>query len=101
MTLNNGNNGIMQLITFKGVIYTITKEECDEPNSVFINRVWWIVKNIDNPNTKSIKELCNLSYIWSNIYHNGVSYDKNIMLEITQYYNLYDSPIKKDNINLK
>lgn len=73
------------IITYNGRTYVFVKDEEDEAHQHFINRVWWIVKNIDRVPNVDRKTLYNLSYIWSNVYHSGVTYDDTLMAQLANY----------------
>ncbi len=70
------------LVTYNGKTYVFVKEEPDEVYSHFVNRVWWLVKTMNKYPKNQASYLYNMSYIWSNVYHHGVVYDKNIMDEL-------------------
>jgi hypothetical protein len=73
------------IITYNGKTYVFVKDEIDEVYQHFLNRVWWIVKNIDlHPNVDK-NMLYNMSFVWSNVVHIGVVYDEKIMEQLEAY----------------
>lgn len=76
---------IKHSIIYNGKTYIFVKEEEEEAYQHFVNRTWWIVKNIDRMPNIDKKQLCNLSFIWSNVHHFGVIYDDVIMTQLTNF----------------
>lgn len=73
------------IVTFNGITYIFTKDEIDEPYEHFVNRVWWIVKNIHLNQDVDKTYIHNMSFLWSNVYHMGVVYSDEIMTELDKY----------------
>ena len=78
-------NIMKHIITFNGKTYVFVKDEHEEAYRHFINRAWWIVKNIDKRPDVDKKTLYHLSFIWSNMHHLGVVYDNSIMTQFEKY----------------
>lgn len=78
----------MLVISHKGYIYKFTKNDATETASVFRDRCWWIVKNIDNKEY-DIDKLKSLSNIYVSIKYYGVSYDDNITELMKTFKDVY------------
>lgn len=70
-------------VFYNGKTYVFYKQEEREPYEHFVNRCWWIVKNIDVSN--DMNYLYHMSYIWSNVYYNNVSYNEQVMKELEKF----------------
>ena len=78
----------MLVISYKGYIYKFIKKDETETTSIFRDRCWWIVKNIDNKDY-DLDKLISLSNIYVAMKYYGVSYDEditNIMKTFTDVY---------------
>jgi hypothetical protein len=73
------------IITYNGKTYVFVKDEIDEVHQHFLNRVWWIVKNIDKHPNIDKNTLYNMSFVWSNVVHMGVTYDDKTMEQLEIY----------------
>jgi hypothetical protein len=73
------------IITYNGKTYVFVKDEIDEIHQHFLNRVWWIVKNIDKYPDVDKHTLYNMSFVWSNVVHMGVVYNEKIMQQLETY----------------
>lgn len=69
----------MHVIKYKSSIYYF-KNDLSEDNDKFIERCWFIVKNINNNN--SYEYIKNLSHIWINHKYLNTIYDDSIMKEL-------------------
>lgn len=65
------------LITHQGKIYIFQKNN-DEREEMFIDRCWFIVKNIDNY-INNTSYLYHLSLLWANHKYLKVTYNEEIM----------------------
>jgi hypothetical protein len=73
------------VVCYNGITYCFVKDETDERFEHFVDRVWWIVKNIQlHPNIDKTY-IYNMSFIWSNVYHMDVAYHDSIMQELQQF----------------
>lgn len=70
----------MHIITYNGKMY-IFKNTMNEEESMFIERCWFIVKNMHRY-SDDYAYLKNLSHIWVNHKHLQVLYDKTVMDEL-------------------
>lgn len=70
------------VIPFKGQSYVFHKTYALETDEMFLQRCWWVVKNITD--TVSITDLLNLSHMWAAVKFLGVAYDDDIMTKISQ-----------------
>lgn len=73
-------------IPYEGDVYVFEKKDVGEPDYIFLNRVWWILKN---KKTLPMKTLVNLSHIWSGVYHLGASYDEELMKQLNDCVKLF------------
>jgi hypothetical protein len=73
-------------IPFEGDVYVFEKKDAGEPDHVFLNRVWWILKNRKQ---LPMKTLDNLSHIWSSVYHHGATYDEELMKQLDDCVKLF------------
>jgi hypothetical protein len=62
----------MLVITYQGQTYFFSKKDDTETETMFRDRCWWIVKNIDNDN---VEHIVSLSHIWISQKYYDVSYD--------------------------
>jgi hypothetical protein len=76
----------INLIEYDGKHYLFNNER-NEKYQMFIDRTWFIVKNIHKYN--DFKYLENLSFIWINNKYNGLIYNDTVMNEINQCENIY------------
>lgn len=67
----------MLVISYKGDIYKFIKKDATESDTMFRDRCWWIVKNIDNKH--DINKLMSLSHIYVSIKYYNVSYDETVI----------------------
>lgn len=72
----------MHIIINQGQIYKF-ENIINEINDIFIDRCWFIVKNI-HKYKNNYEYLEKLSHIWVNIKYLNVCYDNSIMNEISQ-----------------
>lgn len=79
----------MLVISYKGDIYKFNKKDETETPTMFRDRCWWIVKNIDNKN-HDIDKLTYLSNIYVSMKYYGVSYDDNVMETMSTFKDIYD-----------
>lgn len=73
-------------IPFEGNVYVFEKKDVGEPDHIFLNRVWWILKN---KKTLPMKTLVNLSHIWSSVYHQHAKYDEEVMAQLNDCVKLF------------
>lgn len=71
----------MHIIIYQGLLYKFDNLS-NELDNIFINRCWFIVKNIQN--NENFEYIEKLSHIWANIKYLNVEYDKYIMDEINK-----------------
>lgn len=62
----------MLVITYQGQTYFFAKKDDTETETMFRDRCWWIVKNID---TANVEHIVSLSHIWISQKYYDVSYD--------------------------
>ena len=72
----------MHIITYNGAMY-IFKNTTNEQEPMFIERCWFIVKNMHRY-SNDYAYLKNLSNIWVNHKHLQVVYDKAVMDELIE-----------------
>lgn len=70
----------MYTIIYQGQLYKF-ENIIDEFDDIFIDRCWFIIKNIHNYKN-NYEYLEKISYIWINIKYLNVAYDTSIMKEI-------------------
>lgn len=70
----------MQIITYDGKLYMFEQND-NEIEERFIERCWFIVKNIQTYKNK-LDYLESLSHIWVNVRFLKATYDQNIMEEL-------------------
>lgn len=73
-------------IPYEGNVYVFEKKDVGEPDYIFLNRVWWILKN---KKTLPMNILVNLSHIWSSVHHHGATYDKDLMKQLNDSIQLF------------
>jgi hypothetical protein len=73
-------------IPYEGDVCVFEKKDAEEPDYVFLNRVWWILKNRKQ---LPMKTLVNLSHIWSSVYHLGAAYDAELMKQLDDCVKLF------------
>lgn len=67
----------MLVISYKGDTYKFIKKDGTESDTMFRDRCWWIVKNLDNK--YDFNKLMSLSHIYVAIKYYNVSYDENVI----------------------
>lgn len=75
----------MQIITYNGNLYVFNETDYDIvalTDEMFISRCWFIAKNIHKYKNK-VCYLETLANVWINVKYLGVSYDADIMQEIS------------------
>ena len=72
----------MNIIQYKGKIHTFDKNTENIPDNIYIDRLWFIVKNIDKA---SYEYIINMSYIWINHKHYNLQYDAHIMSALEEF----------------
>jgi hypothetical protein len=70
------------IIQYKGKIYVFPLNEEGIPDKIYIDRLWFIVKNI---NKGSFEYITNVSYIWSNHKYYNLEYEPHIMNELKSF----------------
>jgi hypothetical protein len=81
--LNTNSNEYIEVINYKGNIYTFKKEDNQEPYPIFLERIWWIVNNMHK--SSSMKDLLNLSHIWACVRFYKTTYDQSTMNKLLQF----------------
>lgn len=81
----------MLVISYLGDTYKFEKNEETEPQTMFRDRCWWIVKNIRNQENISLNELISLSQIWVSMKYHKTLYQDDVMKLINNLNNVYSS----------
>jgi len=71
----------MHIIIYQGSLYKFNNLY-NELENIFIDRCWFIVKNIQN--NENFEYIEKISHIWANIKYLNVDYDNNIIDEINK-----------------
>jgi hypothetical protein len=79
----------MLVITYQGQTYRFVKKDDTETVAMFRDRCWWIVKNIDNSNVKSLEHVIALSHIWISLKCYDVTYDDETIALMKTFEDVY------------
>lgn len=69
-------------INKNGKIIVVNKDFDEESREHFMQRSWWIAKQVCKHPKKDLQEIENDSCIWSCVVNHGVTYDENVMKRI-------------------
>lgn len=73
-------------ILYKGMTYVFNHTDQKEDESTFMHRCWWIVRNVmEKPTTDTLDTLTRMSYLWAAVKFLGVTYDDDIMSQLSSY----------------
>jgi hypothetical protein len=72
----------MNIIQYKGKIHVFEDNTDSVPDNIYLDRLWFIVKNMDKG---SYDHIVNMSYIWMGRKHYNLEYDAHIMSALENF----------------